>query len=154
MAGKPKKPAAPAKTKWLREFSAGFILFRPSPAGPLFLLLDYGKHWDYPKGHLEAGETPWDAALRELEEETGISRVTRVPGFEEKLAYFFYAPRKGRIYKTVTFFLARTKDEKVRLSHEHTGHAWLGYEEALSRLTYENAREMLRKAHRALESAK
>ena len=56
------------------ERSAGLLLFNDTPGLPRrFLLLDYGKHWDYPKGHVEAGEDDVTAAHRELHEETGIS---------------------------------------------------------------------------------
>ena len=133
-----------------REFSAGFILYRETGGGPVFLLLDYGKHWDYAKGHLEEGETAWQAAVRELREETGIRQVDRVTRFQQDMHYVFYSPRKGRIHKTVTYFLGRTRTEDVKISEEHTGHAWLGYEDAMERLTYENARELMRAAHDAL----
>ena len=118
----------------------------------MFLLLDYGKHWDYPKGHLEDGESSWQAAVRELREETGIRQVDRVTRFQRDMHYVFYSPRKGRIHKTVTYFLGRTRTEEVKISDEHTGHAWMSYEDAMERLTYENARELLRAAHDALQN--
>jgi bis(5'-nucleosidyl)-tetraphosphatase len=133
------------------EFSAGFILFRQTDAGPVYLLLDYGKHWDYAKGHLEHGETAWQAAVRELREETGIRQVDRVTGFQRDMHYHFFSPKKGRVTKTVTYFLGQTKCEDVTLSHEHAGHAWLTYQDAMQRLTYENAREILAAAHEALQ---
>ena len=151
----PKKPAskAPAKSakKTRREFSAGFILFRDTDAGPVYLLLDYGRHWDYAKGHLEEGETAWQAAVRELREETGIRQVDRVGRFERDMHYMFRSPKKGLIAKTVTYFLGRTKAQKVTLSDEHSGHAWLPYEEAMARLTYDNAREVLQAAHESMK---
>jgi 8-oxo-dGTP pyrophosphatase MutT (NUDIX family) len=151
--GGPRKAGGGKKRKVRREFSAGFILFREDavvPGGIAYLLLDYGKHWDYAKGHLEEGETAWQAAVRELREETGIRQVDRVTRFERDMHYVFYSPKKGQVHKTVTYFLGRTRSEAVKVSEEHEGFAWLGYEEALERLTYENAREMLRAAHEAL----
>ena len=136
--------------KGRREFSAGFILFRETPAGPRYLLLDYGRHWDYPKGHLEESETAWQAAVRELKEETGIRQVDRVGKFQREMHYFFFSPKKGRISKTVTYFLGRTRGEDITISDEHMGHAWLPYEEALERLTYENAKDMLQAAQESL----
>jgi bis(5'-nucleosidyl)-tetraphosphatase len=133
-----------------REFSAGFILFRRTPQGPRFLLLDYGRHWDYPKGHLEEGESDWQAAVRELREETGIRQVDRVGRFRRAMQYAFDSPRKGHVRKTVTYFLGRTRGEAVKLSDEHEGYAWLGYEDALARLTYQNARDMLTAAWEAM----
>lgn len=133
-----------------QEYSAGFILFRMTAGGPVFLLLDYGRHWDYPKGHLEKGETAWRAAVRELKEETGIRQVDRVGRFQRQMHYAFYSPKKGHISKTVTYFLGKTCEEHIELSAEHVGHAWLGYEEAMERLTYDNAREILRAANETM----
>jgi len=147
-AGAKTKGKSPANVR--REFSAGFVLYRAAPEGPRFLLLDYGKHWDYPKGHLEEGETAWQAAVRELREETGIRQVDRVGRFERDMHYVFHSSKKGMVTKTVTYFLGRTRAEDVKVSDEHEGFAWLPYEEALERLTYENAREMLRAAADAL----
>ena len=143
--------AGEKKRRVRREFSAGFVLFRKTQDGPRFLLLDYGKHWDYPKGHLEAGETAWQAAVRELREETGIRQVDRVGRFERRMHYAFHSPKKGHVSKTVTYFLGRTRAQAVHLSDEHTGHEWLAYEEALERLTYDNARQMLRAAAAAMD---
>jgi 8-oxo-dGTP pyrophosphatase MutT (NUDIX family) len=148
--GKKKGKKAQKRVKTRREFSAGFLLFRETENGPLYLLLDYGKHWDYAKGHLEEGETAWQAAVRELREETGIRQVDRVTRFERDMHYDFYSPKKGHVVKTVTYFLGRTRTEKVSLSDEHSGYAWLTFEEAMGRLTYENAREMLAAGHAAL----
>jgi 8-oxo-dGTP pyrophosphatase MutT (NUDIX family) len=136
-----------------QEFSAGFILYRESESGPLFLLLDYGKHWDYAKGHLEEGETAWQAAVRELREETGIRQVDRVGRFERDMHYVFRSPKKGVVHKTVTYFLGRTRQEEVTVSDEHEGHAWLPLAAALERLTFENAREMLRAAADAMRKS-
>ena len=148
-----KKPPT-RKTEVRHEFSAGFVLFRRTPHGPRFLLLDYGKHWDYPKGHLEEGESAWQAAVRELREETGIRQVDRVGRFQRAMHYAFHSSKKGPISKTVTYFLGRTRAEAVTLSDEHEGFAWLPYEEALERLTYQNARDMLTAAWKALEAPK
>lgn len=152
--GKPgKKGGKPAKKPAVRkEFSAGFVLFRDTPEGRRWLVLDYGRHWDYPKGHLEKGETAWQAAVRELREETGIKQVDRVGAFKREMTYWFYSPKKGRVHKTVTFFVGRTRAEAVKLSDEHAGYAWLPFEDAMARLTFENARDMLAAAHEALES--
>ena len=145
--GGPKKPP-----KARREFSAGFVLFRATAHGPRFLLLDYGKHWDYPKGHLEDGENAWQAAVRELREETGIKQVDRVGRFERDMHYAFHSHKKGPVVKTVTYFLGRTRAEAVRVSDEHEGYEWLPFDEALERLTFKSARDMLRAAAETLSA--
>ena len=147
---KTKRPS-PKTPKVRHEFSAGFVLFRNTAEGPRFLLLDYGKHWDYAKGHLEHGESAWQAAVRELREETGIRHVDRIGRFQRDMHYAFRSASKGPITKTVTYFLGRTRAEAVKVSDEHEGYAWLPYEQALARLTYDNAREMLRAAWEAME---
>lgn len=140
-----------SKGKIVEEFSAGIVVFRHHDEKRRYLLLHYpGGHFDFPKGHLEAGETEEQAAIRELEEETGINKVTLIDGFIEKITYFF--KRRGQlIHKTVTFFLGQTKDSEIQLSHEHKGYLWLDYSAALSKITFENAREILRRAEQFMQ---
>jgi bis(5'-nucleosidyl)-tetraphosphatase len=144
--GKTSKKVGSAGGQVRQEHSAGVLLFRNAQDQRLWLLLDYGKHWDYAKGHLEEGETAWQAAVREVREETGIKQIDRVGKFEQDMHYVFYSPKKGRIHKRVTYFVGRTRTETVGLSDEHTGYAWLPFAEAIVKLTYENAREILRAA--------
>src|SRR5687768_4242905 len=128
------------------ERSAGVIVFRSDPSAPggrVFLLLDYGRFWDYPKGHVEKGEDDETAALRELVEETGIKDASLVLGFRHEIQYFFRDKRKGLIRKTVVFFLAETSRKRIRLSHEHEGSAFLPFDAARKRLTYASARAVL-----------
>ncbi|MEL7237388.1 MAG: NUDIX domain-containing protein, partial [Planctomycetota bacterium] len=89
-----------------------------------FLLLDYGRHWGYPKGHLEKGEDDITAARRELKEETGIKDVDIVDGFTFEIVYNFHSGTKGPIRKVVAFFAGRVESEDVYLSEEHIGYAW------------------------------
>jgi len=131
------------------EVSAGVIVFRNRPCRE-YLLLDYGSHWDFPKGHIEAGEDPVATARRELGEETGIRDARFVSGYMERMRYS-YRRAGEQMRKVVTYFLAETAVEKVTLSHEHCGYAWVSYEEGLCRLTFTTAKELLSKAHNFLE---
>ena len=92
------------------------------------------------------------AALREPAEETGITDAQLVPGFAREISYFFRDKSGGLIRKEVVFFLARTSRQRIKLSHEHNGYAWLAYDDALKRLTYANAKQVLREAHAFLSS--
>lgn len=137
-----------------QERSAGFILFF-RPPGDLpqeFLLLDYGKHWDFPKGHVEKGENDMTAARREVREETGISEIHVVPGFQREIAYFFRGRRRQLIRKVVVYFLGEVRTSKVQISDEHVGFAFLPYEKALNRVTYATAKELLQMAEQQLHA--
>jgi len=134
------------------EISAGVILFRSQPRRE-FLILDYGSHWDFPKGHIERGEDAPTTAQRELREETGIQDFRLVPGYVERIRYVYR--RSGeQMRKDVIYYLAETTgEEPVRLSHEHRAYAWVSYEEGLQRLTFRTARALLEKAHAFLEGS-
>ena len=133
-----------------RERSAGVVVYRNEGRVRLYLLLDYGRYWDYPEGHVEKTEDDATAALRELAEETGITDADFVPGFEKEIVYFFRDRKKGLIRKEVVFFIARTSAKRVKISHEHSGSAWLSHDDAVDRLTYANAKHVLRDAHEFL----
>ncbi len=121
-------------------------MFTDSPAGREFLLLDYGRYWDYAKGHVEKREDDLTAARRELAEETGITEIEVIPGFAHEIEYFFRQKRKGLIHKKVIFFLARAKSRQVTISDEHTGHAWLPAPAAVERVTYASSKQVLKEA--------
>lgn len=138
-----------------QERSAGFILFRSDPTasgGRVFLLLDYGRHWDYVKGHVEKGETDLQAAIRELQEETGIPAPRVIEGFKHEIEYYFRSAKHGLIQKRVVFFLGETDATEVTLSHEHVGFIFLDYDSAMKRLSYATARDVMRKANEFLQS--
>ena len=103
-------------------------------------------HWDFPKGHIEKGEKIEDTVKREVKEETGISKIELIPGYKETIK-FFIGPKGNRRLKFVDFFIARTKQAEVVISHEHQGYAWLPYEEAYKLVTYSNSKKLFRHAY-------
>jgi len=135
----------------IHEKSCGVVVYHTAKSGTNeILLLHYPEgHWDFPKGHIEEGEEDLETALRELEEETGISDAEIINEFKEKMHYFF-TKKEGTISKTVCFFLAKNKHKNVKISHEHVDFEWMSYNEALERLTFENARVILKKAKQFL----
>lgn len=140
-----------------REKSAGAIIYILKNGEPHYLLLHYPSgHWEFAKGHIEEGENPEQAALREIQEETGISDIKIIPGFKEHARYFFKksydlvgeAKKKAPwVFKLVTFYLAETKTEDVKISKEHQGFLWAPYDEAVKKLTFKNAKALLKKAN-------
>lgn len=128
------------------EKSAGAVIFREENNKIYYLLLHYqAGHWGFPKGNIEKGEKAETAAKREVFEETGIKDIEFVSGFKETIKYFY--KRDGKSFlKFVTFFLAETKTQKVKISLEHTGYQWLVHQQALKQLTFLNAKQTLRKA--------
>lgn len=137
-----------------RVRSAGLIVFRRDAGTRKFLLLHYATksgHWDLPKGKIEKGEDAHATARRELKEETGITAIRMIDGFQAEIAYYFTEGGQT-FYKEVVFFLAETDAEDVKLSHEHIGHRWLSLDSALKQLTYDTAKGVLQKADAFLNS--
>src|SRR6185295_18646067 len=96
-----------------RETSAGGVVFRRGPDGQVrFLLIrDSYKNWGFPKGHLEAGEAPEAAALREVSEETGL-RDLIARGLIDTIDWHFRF--RGRlIHKVCHFFLMETSESRT-----------------------------------------
>ena len=135
------------------ERSAGAIVFIMEKE-PIYLLLHYeAKHWDFPKGNIEKGETDQETVKREIEEETGIKDIEIIKDFKEKIQYYFKFEGE-LINKTVIFYLAKTKTKEVKLSFEHIGSTWLPYDKAIEQLTFKNAKEILKKANDFLKTHK
>jgi len=133
------------------EKSCGVVLFREIPLANsdkserLYLLLHYPSgHIDFPKGHVEPGEEndEYLTAHRELTEETGIKNVAFIDGFRY-LVHYTYNKKGNLSFKEVVFFAGKTNEKDVTISFEHRGYYWLPYEEALGKLTFENARNLL-----------
>jgi len=138
-----------------KEKSCGAVVFIQHKEGIRYLLLHYeAGHWDFPKGHMGKNEKEEMTAAREIKEETGIKSIDFVDGFREVITYF-YKRGEETIHKEVIFFLAQSATEEVTISKEHIGHVWMSYENAFKKLTFNTAKELLRKANQFLyKSAK
>jgi len=136
----------------IEETSAGIVLFRKEKSKKLFLLLHYPSgHWDFVKGKMEKGESTHQTAIRETEEETGITDITFLEHFEEWIEYNFQYQGE-LVNKKVVFFLAETKTEDVKISHEHQNYAWMDYNTSMEKTTFDNAKTVLTKAQTLLSN--
>lgn len=129
------------------EKSAGAVIFRKEKGSIYYLILQYDDvYWGFVKGRIEKGEELQSTIIREIEEETGIKDIKFISGFNEKIEYFF--KREGKtIFKTNIYFLVQTKIKEIKLSFEHIGFKWLNYEESLNQLTFDNNKNVLKKAN-------
>ncbi len=131
-----------------RETSAGGVVFRRGPRGePRFLLIrDSYRNWGFPKGHLEPGEPPADAARREVAEETGLKDLVRHGPIRVIDWYFRF--RGKTIHKFCHFFLFESRRGECVPQEEEgiTDCAWYTPEEARRTISYDNARAVLEQA--------
>ncbi len=127
------------------EKSCGAVIYYEKDGRRLYLIeLMQKGHRSLCKGHVEKDESELQTAEREIREETGL-KVVFLDGFRETVQYNPYAG----CTKTVVFFLAEADSTDVTVQEEEVREiSWLPYEEALSALTYESDREVLRKADR------
>ena len=136
------------------EYSAGAIIYRKETGRIFYLLLHYEEgHWGSAKGHIENKETLEETARREIQEETGLTDIQIIPGFKEENRYFFFSNGQ-RIFKTVTFFLAETFTNKIKLSTEHIGFDWLPYQEAIEKITFKDEKKVLQRASEFIDGDK
>ena len=130
------------------ETSAGGIVVRHDGERVLYLLIrDSYDNWGFPKGHVEPGERPEDAAMREVIEETGVPDV-HLRGAIHTVDWYFRF--RGRlIHKVCHFFLMETAhaDTSPQEDEGITACRWEPFDAAVDLVSYENARDVLRRAH-------
>ncbi|HWL10448.1 MAG TPA: NUDIX domain-containing protein [Planctomicrobium sp.] len=117
-----------SKTQLAR--SCGVLLVYGHPVQS-FLLMRHSDRWDFPKGHVDPGETDLECALREMEEETGISRshVRVDPDFLYEQQYQVTSTRYGgseseMVTKTLVLYLAYVDEEYAISVTEHDDSRW------------------------------
>ncbi len=141
------QPGAPSRRPPREEISAGGIVFRRDGERTFVLLIrDSYRNWGFPKGHIEAGEDPQQAALREVGEETGLGALA-IRAAVETIEWEFRF-RGARIHKTCHFFLIETSHRRTAPQRAEgiTACRWATFDQAEQMLAYENARSVLRQA--------
>lgn len=136
------------------ETSAGGVVYRVVDGSPLYLLIrDSYRNWGFPKGHVEKGELPDGAALREVSEETGLSDLA-IRGLIETIDWHFRF--RGRlIHKICHFYLMETAESTTSPQRTEgiTACKWLPFGAAEELISYANARDVLRKARTLLPTS-
>lgn len=128
--------------KELKEKSCGAVIFRRTPQLEVLVIRQNEGHWCFPKGHVEAGETEEETARREVKEETGLE-IRFLSGFREET---HYSPKEG-VEKDVVWFVAGpTSNDMKRQKEEVAELLWVNMVDASALLTYENDRQLFRKA--------
>lgn len=135
------------------ERSAGGVVVRHREGVPHVLVIrDPYKNWGLPKGHIESDETPDQAAVREVGEETGLTDLELLE--ELGTIDWWFQVDATRIHKFCTFFLMRSRrgEPAPEEAEGITDCVWFPLEEAPRRITYDNARAMVEEAARRLSA--
>jgi 8-oxo-dGTP pyrophosphatase MutT (NUDIX family) len=139
-------PAAAAGNRLKTEHhrSAGGLVVRGSQV--LLISTQKGRRWQLPKGHVEEGETPEQAAVREVREETGVTG--RVVAPLPEVEYWYVEKGKLRVHKRVDYFLLEYEsgDAADFDASEVSGADWFTWDEGLAKLSFENERRVAEEA--------
>ncbi len=119
---------------------------------PYFLIVKLiAGHWAFSKGHIEEGETEIQAGKRELFEEVGIKKckVLNKIFFKES---FSYKKQGSFITKNVKYFLGFVKNKNVKIDgREVVDFEWLTFRDALKRITFSQAKNVLKEVNKFLK---
>ncbi len=132
----------------VETFSAGGVVFRAN-GKVLLLKREDEKRWCLPKGGVEEGEAPEQAALREISEETGL--YCDLAGHVLDIRYQYHWPADGVNYdKTVKYYLAEVIGGGLKLERGFSAYRWCTEKEALRLLHYDNDKKVVKRAYRKL----
>lgn len=150
-----------------RIFSAGGIVIRQAQdkSGWEVLVTQHSKHkgWDFPKGHIETGESSEAAAVREVAEETGVkAEIVEKVGQTE---YFYWdsgphsatsdvASRgKEKVLKTVVYFLMKFLEQgEATTAYEVSDMVWLPIGKVEEQLTFKDTKGLWGKAKQKVQT--
>ncbi|MEX2527779.1 MAG: NUDIX hydrolase [Gemmatimonadota bacterium] len=138
----------------MEERSAGGVVIRwLEGEAHVLLIRDPYRNWGLPKGHIEGQETAGRTALREVQEETGLTDLSL--GAELGVIDWYFSQRGRRIHKFCHFFLmvSQSGETVPEVSEGITECRWLPMTEAIRRVSYGNAREMIRAASRSVATS-
>jgi 8-oxo-dGTP pyrophosphatase MutT (NUDIX family) len=145
-------PGAPRHAWWLvktrHDHSAGGLVLKGNEV--LLIMTRSGHRWQLPRGHLEAGETSQQAAVREIWEETGVQGKILAP---LRPIEYDYTENETRIHKRVDCYLLEylggSNENVDRIEAERA--EWFSWDMALERLSFENERSVVRHAREVVD---
>jgi len=138
----------------MKDEAFGIVPILRQADGDKFLLIQHhAGHWGFPKGHADPGETAIAAACREFEEETGITAYDLISE-DAFMEHYRFMRDKKPIDKTVTYFPALVKSEVVTCqAQEIKDYAWLPYDDAFKKITFNPARQVLSQVYSYLKKS-
>lgn len=145
---KRKQAKKPPRTKAVREYTAGGMVYRRTSVDQIDILMiqDRLGRWTIPKGHVEEGESLEQTAIREIGEETGLTKL----GIRDKLdkIHFFYRKEGKLIYMTTHVFLIEALgDTDALVPEDSEGIAdvkWFTKDEALALIEYKDTERLFK----------
>ena len=118
------------------EKSCGAIVIED---GKVLLVKHNAGHWDFPKGHVEEGETEFETAIREVKEETNIDIK-----IEKQNRYISEYSTKEDVMKTVIYFLGEKigGEDKPQIE-EVSDVEWVDVNKAVERITHQRSKDIM-----------
>lgn len=139
-----------------KEKACGIIVYQEIDGQTKFLVIKHNikereDYWNFPKGHVEAGESEEETAIREVFEETGISTEI-VSGFRATDQYFTIDWDKEKIDKNVVFFVGKPLNVNIKIDPAEVIEAkWLNYAQAKEIISYDGSKRVLEEAAEFIE---
>ncbi len=136
-----------AESPIVAELAAGAVVLQEGSDEVLLLHEKEEDRWCFPKGHVDPGESLKEAAVREIREETGLVDI-RLEHELLEVSYRFFDPRKGQnVHKTAVYFLARTRERRLRPEPIFDRAEWVDFRSARSRVKFPADRQVLDAVH-------
>lgn len=131
--------------------SCGFIVYKEENNKNFYLIIkSHNGDVGFPKGHMEPGENELQTAIRELKEETGID-VDTIHDFRYQIEYPL--PRVPDAMKQTVYFLGKCASDDIIIQETEVASAeFVTYDKAIEKLTFEETKNMLKKANDIINS--